>query len=195
MPGIRALYDWVLRQADKPYATWILFFIAMAEASVFPLPPDLLLLPMALAQREKAYRFALVCTVGSVLGGLLGYGIGMIAMATIGQWIINTYHLQTAFQTFHDQFNKWGVLVILAKGLTPIPFKLVTIASGVAGLNFFAFIASCAVTRGARFFLVAWLIRRFGEPIRAFIERYLTWVALAVLAAIVLGFWLVLGRG
>ena len=192
IPGIRALYDWVLKQAEKPYAAWILFAMAFAEASFFPLPPDILLLPMALAQREKAYRLALICTAGSVAGGLLGYGIGAVAMATIGEWIVHTYHLEAAFQRFHDQFNEWGVVVILAKGLTPIPFKLVTIASGVAGLNIGLFIASCAVTRGARFFLVSFLIRKFGEPIRTFIERYLTWVALGVLAAIVFGFWIVL---
>lgn len=192
MPGLRALYNWVLRQAEKPYAAWILFFMAVAEASVFPLPPDVLLIPLVLARRDHAYRLALICTLGSVLGGLIGYGIGALAMATIGRWVVSTYHLEHAFQVFHDEFNQWGVWIILAKGLTPIPFKLVTIASGVAGLNLVAFVLSAMVTRGARFFLIAWLIRKFGEPIRVFIERHLTWVALAVLAAIVLGFWLVL---
>ncbi len=189
---IRALYDWVLRQAEKPYAEWILFAMAMAEASVFPLPPDILLLPMAVARRDKAWRLAAVCTAGSVLGGLIGYSIGTFAMATLGQWVVNTYHLQNAFQTFHDQFNKWGVLIILAKGLTPIPFKLVTIASGVAGLNLGAFVLAAIATRGARFFIIAALVRKFGEPIRVFIEKYLTWVALGVLAAIIGGFWVVL---
>jgi membrane protein YqaA with SNARE-associated domain len=190
---IRSLYDWVLRQAEKPYAVWILFAMAMAEASVFPLPPDILLLPMAVARRDKAWRLAAVCTAGSVLGGLVGYGIGFFAMETLGQWVVNTYHLQSAFQTFHDQFNKWGVLIILAKGLTPIPFKLVTIASGVAGLNLAAFVLAAIATRGARFFIIAALVRKYGEPIKIFIEKYLTWVALGVLAAIAGGFWLVLG--
>jgi membrane protein YqaA with SNARE-associated domain len=190
---IRKVYDWVLRQAEKPYAEWILFAMAMAEASVFPLPPDILLLPMAIAAREKAWRFAAVCTAGSVLGGLIGYSIGVFAMATLGQWIVDTYHLQTAFQAFHDGFNKWGVLIILAKGLTPIPFKLVTIASGVAGLNLGAFVLAALATRGARFFIIAALVRKFGEPIGVFIEKYLTWVALGVLAAIAGGFWIVLG--
>ncbi|MDR3423563.1 MAG: DedA family protein [Alphaproteobacteria bacterium] len=189
----RAIYDWVLRQAEKPYAEWILFAMAVAEASVFPLPPDILLLPMAIARRDKAWRFALVCTVGSVLGGLIGYAIGAFAMATLGQWVVNTYHLQAAFQTFHDGFNKWGVLIILAKGLTPIPFKLVTIASGVAGLNLGAFVLAAIATRGLRFFVIAALVRKFGAPIRDFIEKYLTWVALGVLAAIAGGFWVVLG--
>jgi membrane protein YqaA with SNARE-associated domain len=112
--------------------------------------------------------------------------------ATFGQWIIDTYHMQEAFRRFHDGFNEWGVWIILAKGLTPIPFKLVTIASGVAHLDLMAFALSAAATRALRFFLVAFLAWRFGEPIRAFVERYLTWVALAVLAAIILGFWIVL---
>ena len=189
---IRPIYDWVLRQAEKPYAEWILFGIAFAEASFFPLPPDILLLPMTIARRDKAWRLAALCTAGSVIGGLLGYGIGALAMATLGQWIVDTYHLQNAFQNFHDQFNKYGVLIILAKGLTPIPFKLVTIASGVAGLNLIAFVLAAIVTRGARFFLIAALVRKFGEPIRDFIEKYLTWVALCVLVAIAAGFWIVL---
>jgi len=189
---IRSLYDWVLRQTEKPYAVWILFALAVAEASVFPLPPDILLLPMVVARRDKAWRLAAVCTAGSVLGGLIGYGIGALAMATIGQWVVDTYHLQNAFQNFHDGFNKWGVGIILAKGLTPIPFKLVTIASGVAGLNLLAFVLACIATRGARFFLIAGLVRKFGTPIQMFIEKYLTWVALGVLVVIVCGFWVVL---
>lgn len=190
---IRACYDWVLRQAGKTYAEFILFGIALAEASFFPLPPDILLLPMAVARRDKAWQLAAICTAGSIIGGLIGYGIGTFAMATLGQWIVDTYHLQAAFQTFHDQFNKWGVWIILVKGLTPIPFKLVTIASGVAGLNLVKFVLACAATRGLRFFVIAALVRKFGEPIKTFIEKYLTWVALAVLAAIIFGFWLVLG--
>ncbi|MDE1900392.1 MAG: DedA family protein [Alphaproteobacteria bacterium] len=189
---IKSLYDWVLRQAEKPHAAWILFFVALAEASVFPLPPDILLLPMAAARPDRAWRLAAICTLGSVVGGLIGYGIGMAAMATLGQWIVDTYHLQNAFAAFHDGFAKWGVWIIVAKGLTPIPFKLVTIASGVAGLNLAVFVAACAATRGARFFIVAGLMRRFGTPIRGFIEKHLGWVAIAVLLAVIAGFWLVL---
>jgi membrane protein YqaA with SNARE-associated domain len=188
----RPLYDWILRHAEKPQAEGFLFLMAMAEASVFPLPPDILLLPMAIARRDQAWRLAAICTAGSVLGGLIGYGIGALAMATLGQWIVNAYHLQNAFQTFSDGFNKWGVWIIIAKGLTPIPFKLVTIASGVAGLNLVAFILASIVTRGARFFLIAALVRKFGAPIQVFVEKYLTWLMLGVLAAIVIGFWIVL---
>jgi membrane protein YqaA with SNARE-associated domain len=189
---LRKLYEWVLDQAEKPYAAWLLFVIALAEASVFPIPPDLLLLPMVAAEPKKAWRLAFICTTGSVLGALVGYGIGAFTMATLGQWIIGTYHLQNAFETFHDEFNKWGVWVIIVKGLTPIPFKLVTIASGVAGLNLMSFVLACAATRGARFFLVAVLMRKFGKEIRAFIEKHLTAVAVALVIVVLIGFWLVL---
>ena len=188
MNPLRSLYDWLLKQAEKPYAEFLLFGVAFAEASFFPLPPDILLLPMVLARRDRAWRLGAICTAGSVLGALLGYGIGMLGMATLGQWIVNTYHLQDAFQKFQDGFAQWGVWLILAKGLTPIPFKLITIASGVAGLNLVKFALACAVTRGARFFLVALLVKLYGEPIKIFIEKYLNWVALAVLVAIILGF-------
>jgi membrane protein YqaA with SNARE-associated domain len=189
---IRKFYDWVLAQAEKPYAEWVLFAIAFAEASFFPLMPDVLLLPMAIAAPQRAWRFAAICTVGSVLGGLVGYGIGALAMATLGQWIVQTYHLQNAFQAFHDGFAKWGVWIIVGKGLTPIPFKLVTIASGVAGLNIVSFTLACIVTRGARFFIVAALVRKYGAPIQNFIEKHLTWVTLGLFAVCVLGFWVVL---
>jgi len=189
---IRPVYNWVLRQAEKPYAEWILFIMAFAEASVFPLPPDILLLPMAVARRDRAWRFAAICTCGSVLGGLVGYGIGALAMATLGQWVVDTYHLQHAFQVFHDDFDKYGVLIILAKGLTPIPFKLVTIASGVAGMSIVSFVLASIVTRGMRFFIIAGMVRKFGEPIKNFIDKHLAWVALAILAVIVMGFWMAL---
>ena len=187
---LRSLYDWCLRQATKPYAEILLFCMAFAEASFFPIPPDVLLLPMVLAARDKAWRFAAVCTAGSVLGAFLGYGIGALGMATLGQWIVHTYHLEQSFQTFHDQFNKYGVWIIMAKGLTPIPFKLITIASGVAALNLLAFAMACVITRGARFFLVAGLVRAYGDPIRVFIEKHLPWVLLSILTAILGGFWL-----
>jgi membrane protein YqaA with SNARE-associated domain len=190
--SIRALYDWTFRQSGKPHAVWILFFLAMAEASVFPLPADLILLPMCVARRDKAWTFATLCTAGSVIGGLIGYGIGALAMATLGQWIIDTYHMQEAFRRFREGFAEWGVWIIVAKGLTPIPFKLVTIASGIAGLGLIPFTLACIVTRGARYFLVAGLIFKFGEPIRLFIEKYLTAVALVILAFIGIGFWVVL---
>lgn len=192
MAGLRNLYNWALRQAERPYAMGLLFLLALVEPCIFPLPPDTLLIPMAIANRTKAFRLAAVATVGSVSGGLIGYGIGALAMATVGQWVVSTWHLENAFAHFHHGFNKYGMWIILAKGLTPIPFILVTIASGVAHLNLVVFIVSATITRAARFFLEAVLIYYFGEPIRGFIERYLTWIALAVLAVLGFGFWVAL---
>ena len=182
MSPIRTMYDWTLRQAEGPMARRVLFIIAFAESSFFPIPPDVMLLPMAIANRERAYHYAFICTLGSVLGGLLGYAIGAFLYESVGQWIINTYHLQEAFQRFHDQFNEWGVTVILIKGLTPIPFKLVTIASGVAKLNLWSFFLACIATRAMRFYLVAWLVRRYGAPIKEFVEKKLTRGAVGVFA-------------
>jgi membrane protein YqaA with SNARE-associated domain len=151
-----------------------------------------LLIPMAIARRDRAWRLAAIGTVGSVLGGLIGYAIGAWAMHSVGQAIVETYHLEKGFEHFEYAFHRYGMWIILAKGLTPIPFILVTIASGVAGLNLAVFIVSCTITRGARFFLEAWLIHKFGAPIQTFIERHLPWIALAVLLAIIAGFWFVL---
>lgn len=192
MSPLRRLYDWTLRQAEHQHARWVLLSVSFAEASFFPLPPDILLLPMVLARRAMAFSLAGICTVGSVIGGLLGYAIGALLMDTVGQWVMQTYHLEKAFQTFHEQFNHYGVWVILAKGLTPIPFKLVTIASGAAHFDLGLFVLSAALTRGARFYLVAWLGKAFGDPIKIFVERYLNWVALGVLALIIIGFVVVL---
>ena len=171
---IRALYDWALRQAEKPCAEWILFAMAFAEASFFPLPPDIMLLPMAVARRDKAWRLAAICTAGSVLGGLAGYAIGAVAMATLGQQCCEYLPSAKCVLKLSMMNLLNGVWrLFLAKGLTPIPFKLVTIASGVAGLNLVQFVLACVVTRGARFFLIAGLVWKFGAPIRTFIEKYL----------------------
>jgi membrane protein YqaA with SNARE-associated domain len=192
MSAFHGLYNWAIRQAEKPYAAWMLFFLALVEPCIFPLPPDTLLIPMLIAQRARAFRLAAVATIGSVTGGLIGYGIGALAMATVGQWVVTTYHLEGAFDHFHRGFNRYGVWIILAKGLTPIPFILVTIASGVAHLNVLVFLVSATITRASRFFLEAVLIHHYGEPIRTFIERYLTLIGLGVLALLVFGFWIVL---
>jgi membrane protein YqaA with SNARE-associated domain len=194
MSVFRPLYDWALRQAEKPYAKLMLFCVALIEPCLIPIPPDTLLIPMVIARRDKAFQFAAICTLGSVIGGVIGYGVGALAMATVGQWIISTYHLQSAFQMFSDGFHKWGMWIILAKGFTPIPFILVSVASGLTKLNLGIFVFSATLTRGGRFFLEAYLIRKFGQPVQDFIERYLTWIGLGVLAAIGGGVWLVLGH-
>jgi membrane protein YqaA with SNARE-associated domain len=185
---MRRLYDWVMGLAQHPRAIPAMGVVSFAESSFFPIPPDVMLVPMVLANRHKAFTIAAVCTVTSVLGGLLGYAIGYYFFETIGAWVIKTYGLQAGMEKFRDEFARWGIWVILIKGLTPIPYKLVTIASGAAHFDLFTFVWASIVTRGARFFLVAALLWKFGEPIRSFIERRLTLVTWAFLIALVGGF-------
>jgi membrane protein YqaA with SNARE-associated domain len=185
---LRRLYDWVIRLAGSPYALPAMGVVSFAESSFFPLPPDVMLIPMVLANRTKAFRIALVCTVCSVLGGLLGYAIGFYFFETLGAWVVKTYGLQSGLDAFRAGFAHYGTWIILIKGLTPIPYKLVTIASGAAHFDLFTFVWASIVTRGARFFLVAALLWKYGEPIRAFIEERLTLVARAFLIALIGGF-------
>jgi membrane protein YqaA with SNARE-associated domain len=185
---IKRLYDWVMAMAAGPRAEPALAAVSFAESSFFPLPPDVMLVPMCLANRERAFRFAAVCTFASVIGGLLGYAIGYSLIETVGKSILEFYGQSGAFHEFQAKFAEWGLWIILIKGLTPIPYKVVTIASGAAAFDPLLFVAASIVTRGARFFLVAALLWKFGEPIREFIEKrlaLLTWVFFIVL---VLGF-------
>jgi len=185
---MRRLYDLVIRMAGHPRAIPAMGVVSFAESSFFPIPPDVMLVPMVLANRHKAFTIALVCTVTSVLGGLLGYAIGFFFFETIGAWVVKTYGLQAGLEKFRDEFARYGTWVILIKGLTPIPYKLVTIASGAAHFDLFTFVWASIVTRGARFFLVAALLWKFGAPIRAFIEKRLTLLMWLFLIALVGGF-------
>ena len=185
---MRRLYDWVIRLAGHPRAIPAMGVIAFAESSFFPLPPDLMLVPMVLANRRKAFTIATVCTICSVLGGLLGYAIGFYFFETIGAWVVKTYGLQGGLDKFRQGFDQYGIWIILIKGLTPIPYKLVTIASGAAHFDLFTFVWASIVTRGIRFFAVSALLWKFGEPIRAFIEKRLTLVTWLFLIALVGGF-------
>jgi len=185
---LRRIYAWTLQMAATPKAVWIVNLISFAESSFFPLPPDLMIIPMILANRTKAWWLATLCTVSSVLGGLVGYAIGYFLFEAVGEWIIQTYHLQDSFGRFQTDFQAWGFWLIVLKGLTPIPFKLVTIASGVAGLNLSQFILASLIARAFRFYLLAGLLWFLGDWARIFIERYLPWVLGAVLASLVLGF-------
>jgi len=177
-----------MRLAHHPRAAWALFAVSFAESSFFPIPPDAMLIPMVLADRRKAWFYALICTIASVLGALLGYWIGHALYETVGKPIIAFYHLDQQVQGFIDQFNEYGLWIILIKGLTPIPYKLVTIASGVAGFALVPFVLASIVTRGFRFFLVAGLLYFFGAPIRDFIERRLTLVTTLFIVLVVGGF-------
>jgi membrane protein YqaA with SNARE-associated domain len=183
---LRRLYDRVVRAAHGPRATATLAAVSFAESSFFPVPPDVILLPMMLARRDRVWRLAGICTIASVLGGLLGYAIGHLLFDTVGRWIVDTYGLAAGAQAFQEGFAEWGFWLILAKGVTPIPYKLVTITSGVAGYDLGLFILASVITRGARFYLLAVLVHFFGARVREIVERYLNWVALGF-AALVIG--------
>ena len=170
---LRRIYNWCIEAADKPYALWILGAVAFAESSFFPIPPDIMLLPMSLARPSRAWLFAGLCTITSVAGGVLGYAIGALLYDSVGQWLINLYHLGDKVEAFRSSYAEWGSVIILLKGLTPIPYKLVTITSGFAGYNIWLFILCSIVARGGRFFMVAIVLNRYGDVIRAEIEKRL----------------------
>ena len=187
----RALYDWTLRLAAHRHAIRSLAIISFCESSFFPIPPDVMVVPMIIARREQAYLIAAVTTVSSVAGAMLGYAIGYFLYDSVGQWLMNVYGMQHGIEDFRRWYAEWGAAIILVKGLTPIPFKLVTIASGFAAFNFPLFILTAAITRAARFFAIAWLLKRYGAPMQEFIERRLTLVGWLFLALLVGGFALV----
>ncbi|MBV9262165.1 MAG: DedA family protein [Pseudolabrys sp.] len=170
---IRRLYDWCIDAAGKPQAFWILGAVAFAESSFFPAPPDLMLIPMALAHPPRAFRLAAWCTAMSVLGGIFGYAIGALLYDSLGLWLIKLYGYGGKVEAFREAYVQWGAWIILLKGLTPIPYKVVTITSGFAGYNFALFMLLSVITRGARFFLLAFLLYRFGPQARGFIEKRL----------------------
>ena len=185
---LQRLYARVLALAAAPNAPWWLAAVAFAESSFFPIPPDVLLIPMALARPHRAWRLAAICTVASVTGGAFGYLIGYALFDQLARPLLHAYHYDAAFAHFQATYARWGLWVILVKGMTPIPYKIVTIASGAAHFDFAVFMAASLATRGVRFFLVAALLRRFGPPVRDFIERRLTLVTSAVAVGIVGGF-------
>ena len=184
----RALYDWTLRLAAHRHAMRYMAGVSFCESSFFTIPPDVMLVPMMLARRDQAYRIAAICTVASVLGGILGYFIGYFLYDTVGIWLINLYGAHDGLAEMERWYAQWGAAVILVKGLTPIPFKIVTIASGFFQYNFLAFVVLATITRGARFYLIAWLLKRYGAPVQAFIERRLNLIGIALLVALVGGF-------
>ena len=185
---LRRLYDWCIDAAGKPHASWILGAVSFAESSFFPLPPDVMLIPMALARPDRAWFFATICTLASVAGGLLGYFIGSALYDSVGLWLVNLYGYGDKMEAFRAAYAQYGALIILLKGLTPIPYKLVTIASGFAGFNIGMFVLMSLISRGMRFYVVAFLLNRYGQRARGIIEERLgLWAALSA-AAIVVGF-------
>jgi membrane protein YqaA with SNARE-associated domain len=184
----KKLYDWTISLSESRHATWALAGIAFVESSIFPLPPDLILLPMSLAQPKKAWHYAAICTIASVLGGAVGYAIGALLYDTLGLWIIQLYGYASKMDSLRAFYAQWGWAFILVKGMTPIPYKLVTIVSGVLGYNFALFMLLSAITRGARFFLLAAAMNRFGDVFRHWLEKHFAVFIVGLAAIIVLGF-------
>jgi membrane protein YqaA with SNARE-associated domain len=185
---IRKLYDWMMLQAGRAKAGTALFWVSFVESSFFPIPPDVMLVPMVLADRNKAWRYATIATVGSVLGGVLGYAIGYYLLESVGQPVLKFYGKLDKFAEFAKTFNDYGVWILIIKGMTPIPYKLLTITAGATQMNLLAFMGASVIARAMRFFLVAGLLYWFGEPIRTFIEKRLTLVTTALVALMVSGF-------
>ena len=187
--AIRSVYDWTLGLARARQASWLLGLIAFIESSFFPIPPDVMLAPMVLADRARWVRYAAICTAGSVLGALLGYAIGYWFWTEVGQPILAFYGKEAAFEGVRESYNsEWGLVAVLAGAVTFLPYKVFTIFSGVTGLNVAMFVAVSIVGRGFRFFAVAWAVSRWGAPIQGWIEKRLTVVFFAGLALLIGGF-------
>ena len=172
MNFFKKTYDWTLEKAQHKNAKWYLSLISFAESSFFPIPPDILLIPMALASKAKALFYAFICTLFSVLGGILGYAIGYFFYNSVGIYIVELYHLENSFNIFEDYYKEFGILIVLGAGITPFPYKFITIASGVFGLNIFLFIIVSIIGRGLRFYFIAILLYFFGEKIKLIIDKY-----------------------
>ena len=188
---LRRLYRWVLGWAERPGGPWALGAIATAESFIFPIPPDVLLIPLCIGKPERAFRFAAICTVGSVAGGMLGYAIGSALFESVATPILEFYNGAEAFESLGQQFQDHLIVALGSAGFTPIPYKVFTIAAGAFSVSFGAFVAISAVSRGARFFLVAALIRVYGDKIADFIEKYFNILTIVLTLAVVAGFFLI----
>ena len=185
---VRRLYDWTMIQAGGPNALKMLFVVSFAESSFFPIPPDVMLVPMCLARRARAFFLAAWCTLASVLGGIFGYLIGALLFESVGRWLIAAYGYSENVEAFRALYAEWGPWTLLVGGLTPIPYKLITIASGIAGYDFFLFVLLSALTRGTRFGLEAALVYWLGEPVRTFVEKRLELVVTLAVFLVIAGF-------
>ena len=197
MNYLRKLYDWMLHWAETKYGVPALFLLALAESSFFPIPPDVLLIPLALGARSKAIRFALVCSVASIVGGIAGYGIGYFswwsgaeAYSAVALFFFN--HIpgftEQVFLNIQEKYEIYNFLIVFTAGFTPIPFKIITISAGAFSVNFPMFLLASTVSRSARFFLVALLIRQFGEPITVFIDKYFNVLSIIFTLLLIGGF-------
>ena len=187
MRFLHLLYDWTMQLANSPRAIWLLGFVSFIEAIFFPIPPDVLLIPMILANIKKAWLYAFVTTITSVIGGLVGYAIGYLAYEQIAEPLLLNLGKQTAMSLFSSSINENGFLIVLTAGVSPIPFKVVSVMSGFTQMPVFVFLLSALLGRATRFFVVATLLKYYGEAIKSFIETYLGWLFLFFIALIVLG--------
>ena len=188
---LRSLYNWTLKKAEHKYSSWVLSIVSFAESSFFPIPPDVLLIPMIIAKRAKAWTYAFICTLSSVLGGVAGYAIGFFLFNSIGTLIVEFYHLTNSFNTFENYYKEYGILIVLGAGFTPFPFKFITIASGVFSLNIFLFIFTAFIARGFRFYLLAILLFIFGEKIKFLINKYFNILAVIFFILLIGSFMLI----
>lgn len=180
------LYNWTLKLAESRHAPLALGLIAFAESSFFPIPPDAILVPMSIARPNRALFYAAICTVGSVAGGLLGYAIGALLFQTVGHWLIQLYGYGARVEEIRALYAQWGWAFILIKGVTPIPYKIVTITSGVLAYSLPLFVLLSIITRGARFFVLAALLNQFGERLKGLLEKYFG-LFIGLLIAIIVG--------
>ncbi len=185
---IRKLYDRCMAWIQTPHGVWILFWLAVAESSFFPIPPDVFLMALCIATPKRSFRFAAICSVGSVLGGAIGYGLGLGFMDTVGNRILAWYGLTEKYAVVQHLYQQYDALAVGAAGFTPLPYKLFTITAGAFKINFLTFMLVSLVSRSARFFLVAAFIYRFGAPVRSFIERYFNLLTTLFLLLLVLGY-------
>jgi len=185
---LRRLYDWVLHWAETPYGSWALFLLAFSESSFFPIPPDILLIALAVAIPKKSLKYALICSAGSVLGGCFGYLIGWHFMASVGTRIVDFYGLTPKVEYIEMLYNKYDAWAVAIAGFTPIPYKVFTIAAGAFKINFYVFVMASLVSRSARFFLVGGLIYIFGPSIQSFIDKYFNILATAFTVLLIAGF-------
>lgn len=188
MKFVRACYDWTINWAKTKYANWALFCISFAESSFFPVPPDVLLIPMVIAERKKWFQTALICSVASVLGSLLGYFIGYQLFELVGQKIVDFYNLQEVVRMLSEKYSQHAFITVFTAAFTPIPYKAITITAGLFKISLLSLVIASAVGRSARFFIVAGLIRIFGEKIQYFIEKYFNILTIAFVVLLIGGF-------
>lgn len=188
MPIVRSIYDWMINLSASPKALWFLAIVAFAESSFFPIPPDIMLIPMVLAMPQKAWKIAGIATISSVIGGYFGYGIGVFFFDLIARPILNFYGYMQQFEVFKEYYHQWGAWIVFGAGITPFPYKIITIASGVVRLDLLTFTVASIIARGMRFYLVAWLLKKYGAPMRIFIEKNLGILSVLFLILLIGGF-------